>query len=127
MSTKDRKWMDSLPDVGDCTAEIYAKVSLGQLCLALAFRSLNESQLAAAHIVRWRKSLGVESRRTEWGGIYTGDELLWCAAKHVTWAVLEGDDKETAANHLRYAEAACRKHWKEHQSTNPAHGGGECI
>ena len=118
MSGKQR-WMDSLPDADE--PQSYDKAALHQLYWALTFggfnsdRSVEKSQSAAAHIVRWRKSLGVDSARAEYdsGSLAVGDPL-WCAIAHVSVAAL-GPNDEGTANHLRFAEAALREYWKENK------------
>jgi len=117
MSEKQR-WMESLPDVGTWQAGVHAKAALGRLYTALTFvdaeSRLEKAQYAAAHIVRWRRGLGVDSRRVEYEGSRTGDDLLWCAVRLVAAAQLSFDDVGTA-DHLRCAESYLRAHWKENQ------------
>jgi len=117
--TKDR-WMDSVPEIGTCRAEVHARAALGRLYTALTFvdneSRLEKAQYAAAHIVAWRKSLGVESRRIEYQGSLPWDSgLLWRAVQQVSAAVEPDDDTAAKAARLRYAEAFLRAHWEENK------------
>jgi len=109
------RWIDTLPEVGDYQSEFHAKYALGLLYSAITFVSpdvrLEKAQLAAAHIIAWRGTLGGESRRYDYDGSLTGNALLWCAVKHVATAAMVSNDVGTAAD-LRYAELVLREYWE---------------
>jgi len=129
MNTKDREWMDSLPDIHDDTAEGYARSALEVLSFALTNDDdyddddrLERARKAGAYIIAWREGIGVSSRRTNRKLPGKADDLLWHALKYVAAAAVGRDEAETSTN-LRHAETALRAFCKELQSTNPAHGG----
>lgn len=115
------RWIDTLPDVSESPQEMLP--TDGVLALAMALGqpqdSPNWQRYAAAHIVAWRKSLGVESDRVN---IYiprgASTSALWMAVQSVAAAARYTDPHraDDAARMLRYAEAVLREQWKRRQS-----------